>query len=72
VNKGGEMMRLRRLELVVIAVTLAFACFMGGYLTGRSSGTVSISPAVVTGESAPSVIVPQLPMRVYASVLLPE
>jgi len=27
-------MRLRRLELVVICVTLAFVCFLGGYFTG--------------------------------------
>ena len=34
-------MRLRRLELVVIALTLAFICFMGGYFTGRR-GAVNI------------------------------
>ena len=34
-------MRLRRLELAVIALTLAFACFMGGYFTGRR-GAVNI------------------------------
>ncbi|MCL2201907.1 MAG: ComEA family DNA-binding protein [Oscillospiraceae bacterium] len=39
-------MRLRRLELAIIALTLAFVCFVGGYLTGRSRGVVSISPAV--------------------------
>ena len=47
-------MRLRRLELVVIAVTLAFACFIGGFLTGRSMGAVSISPVSVQAQ-------PQLP-----------
>jgi len=39
-------MRLRRLELVIIGLTLAFACFIGGYFTGRSSSTVSISPTI--------------------------
>jgi competence protein ComEA len=34
-------MRLRRLELAVIALTLAFICFMGGYFTGRK-GSVNI------------------------------
>ena len=35
-------MRLRRLELVVLAVTLAFACFMGGFFTGRSWSTINV------------------------------
>ena len=34
-------MRLRRLELAVMALTLAFICFIGGYFTGRR-GAVSI------------------------------
>ena len=34
-------MRLRRLEFAVIALTLAFICFMGGYFTGRK-GAVNI------------------------------
>ena len=37
-------MRLRRLELVIIGVTLAFACFIGGFFTGRSWSTVNIVP----------------------------
>ena len=37
-------MRLRRLELVIIGATLAFACFIGGYFTGRSANTVSVVP----------------------------
>ena len=40
-------MRLRRLEFVIIGVTLAFACFMGGFFTGRNWSTVSIT-AVAT------------------------
>ena len=35
-------MRLRRLELVIIGLTLAFACFMGGFFTGRSWSAVNI------------------------------
>jgi len=41
-------MRLRKLELAVIALTLAFICFMGGYFTGRRGSvnviTVSAKP----------------------------
>ena len=39
-------MRLRRLELVVIGITLAFACFIGGYFTGRSTSAVSVAPVI--------------------------
>jgi len=35
-------MRLRRLELVVIGVTLAFALFIGGFFTGRNWSAVNI------------------------------
>ena len=35
-------MRLRRLELVVITLTLAFICFIGGFFTGRSFSAISI------------------------------
>jgi len=38
-------MRLRRLELMIIALTLAFACFMGGFFTGRSWSSVNIIAA---------------------------
>ena len=41
-------MRLRRLELAVIALTLACICFIGGFFTGRSFGTVSIEGYAVT------------------------
>jgi competence protein ComEA len=45
-------MRLRRLELVVIGVTLAFACFMGGFFTGRSWSVVDITAvATQNGEA---------------------
>ena len=46
-------MRLRRLELIVMGLTLAFACFIGGYFVGRNTGTVSISPAVTRQNEAP-------------------
>jgi len=39
-------MRLRRLELVIIGVTLAFSCFIGGYFTGRSTSAVSVAPVI--------------------------
>ena len=34
-------MRLKRIEIIAIALTLAFACFLGGYYTG-ARGSVSI------------------------------
>jgi len=36
-------MRLRRLELAILGVTLAFAVFMGGYFTGRNFNPVNIT-----------------------------
>jgi len=38
-------MRLRRLELVVIGLTLAFVCFLGGYFTGSRTGANVVSVA---------------------------
>ena len=45
-------MRLRRLEFVVIGVTLAFACFLGGFFTGRNWSAVNFT-AVATQNEAP-------------------
>jgi len=45
-------MRLRRLELVIIGVTLAFACFIGGFFTGRSWSAVNIVPVSVQSSDA--------------------
>ena len=45
-------MRLRRFELVIIGVTLAFACFIGGYFTGRSVSAVNITPVVTSQNDA--------------------
>ena len=59
-------MRLRRFELVIISVTLAFACFMGGYFIGRSAGSVSISPTV----RSPSETQPTVP-QVHMTNILP-
>jgi len=38
-------MRLRRLEIVIIGLTLAFVCFLGGYFTGLKTA-VNIVPVV--------------------------
>ena len=38
-------MRLKRIEFAIIALTLAFACFLGGYFTGRRSAVNIISVA---------------------------
>jgi len=35
-------MRLRRVEFVIIGVTLAFVCFMGGFFTGRNLNSVNV------------------------------
>ena len=51
-NYGGITMRLRRLELVVIGVTLAFACFIGGFFTGRSWSAVNIVPASLQSDES--------------------
>ena len=40
-------MRLRRLEIAIIGLTLAFAFFMGGFFTGRNWSSVNIT-AVAT------------------------
>ena len=33
----GQIMRLRRVDIIIIAVTFAFICFMGGYFAGSKS-----------------------------------
>ena len=45
-------MRLRRLEIVVIGVTLAFAIFMGGFFTGRSWSAINIVPVTTQSETS--------------------
>ena len=44
-------MRLRRLELAVIAITLAFAFFIGGFFTGRSWSAVNITAVATQSEN---------------------
>jgi len=44
-------MRLRRLEIIIIAVTLAFTFFMGGFFAGRNWNTVNIISASAQNES---------------------
>ena len=55
-------MRLRRLEFVIIGVTLAFACFMGGFFAGRSWSAVNIVSvaAQIEGREEPEIF-PQIP-----------
>ena len=55
-------MRLRRLEIVIVAVTLAFVCFMGGFFTGRSRsavGTVSVAAQNTQTQAPAEVSKPQ-------------
>jgi len=51
-------MRLRRLELAVIALTLAFICFMGGYFTGRRGAVniVTVAPRQSEAREAAGVV----------------
>lgn len=43
-------MRLRRLELVILGVTLAFVCFMGGYFTGTKTAVNVVSVETQGGQ----------------------
>ena len=45
-------MRLRRLEIIVIGVTLAFALFVGGFFTGRSWSAINIVPVAAQREES--------------------
>jgi len=47
-------MRLRRIELVIIGITLAFAVFMGGFFTGRSWSAVNILSVSAQNDDASS------------------
>ncbi|MCL2426438.1 MAG: helix-hairpin-helix domain-containing protein [Oscillospiraceae bacterium] len=47
-------MRLRRIELVVIGLTLAFAVFMGGFFTGRSWNAVNVVSVSAQNEESQS------------------
>jgi len=48
-------MRLRRLEFVIIGVTLAFICFMGGFFTGRSINSVNITAVATQNENSSAI-----------------
>jgi len=50
----GIIMRLRRLELAVLAITLAFAFFIGGFFTGRSWSAVNITAVATQSENEAS------------------
>ena len=55
-------MRLRRLEFIVIGVTLAFACFTGGFFTGRSWSSINIvSVAAQADETQGIAVYPNKP-----------
>jgi len=43
-------MRIRRLELVVIALTIAFICFLSGYFTGVKTAVNVVSVAPQDGQ----------------------
>ena len=67
-------MRLRKLEIVVIGLTLAFACFMGGFFTGRSWNSVSVVAVATQNNemnsadvSAVTTVSPATPVPEYGS-----
>jgi len=43
-------MRLRRLEIIIIGITLAFAFFMGGFFTGRNWNAINITTVAAQNE----------------------
>ena len=45
-------MRLRRFEFAVIALTLSFACFMGGYFVGRRGAVSIVTVSSQNGEAS--------------------
>ena len=55
-------MRIKRHELTVIALTLAFACFLAGYFTGRRDAVniVSVPPQTTAETQAPVAAPPQM------------
>jgi competence protein ComEA len=70
-------MRIKSIELVIIALTLAFACFLGGYFIGRRSAVniITVEPRAEmprAGGSAPAVIAPDLPEASAAAGILPD
>jgi len=68
-------MRLRRLEFVIIGLTLAFVCFMGGFFTGRSWSAVNITPVATlsenSGDNGVSITVPETPLPTGGDNQLP-
>ena len=54
-------MRLRRLELIIIGITLAFVCFLGGYFTGVKSSVNIVSVAAQDGQIITSSVAAQTP-----------
>ena len=48
-------MRLRRIEIIVIAVTLAFVFFIGGFFTGRSWSIVNVISAPAQSINQPTI-----------------
>jgi len=61
-------MRLRRLELFIIGLTLAFAFFMGGFFTGRSWSAVNITSVSTQNKGTQEINVdPQQTIRRAAS-----
>jgi len=50
-------MKLRRLEIIILGVTLAFAFFMGGFFTGKHRSTVNVVPLSVQNNEQHTAVV---------------
>ena len=63
-------MRIKKIELVLIALTLAFACFTGGYFVGRK-GTVNVV-TLTPQQNEPSAELTQPPTDGGTQLALPS
>jgi len=65
-------MRLRRLEIIFIGLTLAFACFIGGFFAGRNWNAVNITAvATQNGDFAGTISVSDKSPEPAAEVTVP-
>ena len=66
-------MRLRKLELIFVGITLAFVFFIGGFFTGRSYTPVNIESVgtmqIETANATEAAVIQQLPQENNTSTL---
>ena len=69
------MMRLRRLELVFVGLTLAFLIFLGGFFTGRSYSSVNIEGVAslqIETTATNDIAVVEMQVSAYSSSTIPS